>query len=147
MKTLTDILGDRMASGVYLLAGDAPLAQLEEPAIQRGFECFHLSGSEAKNKAQFLAHAAQTLKFPEYFGHNWDSLEECLTDMSWHEAPAYLIVFEEFEKFADGSPGDFETALEIFRDAAETWRKEGKAWYLVLRGKPREQWGLTELQL
>ncbi len=147
MKKITGILGDHGASGVYLLKGESPVAELEELATQRGYRFFHLKGEDVKNKTQFLAVAAETFKFPEYFGHNWDSFEECINDMSWHDAKGFVILFEQFEQLADSSPGDFETALGIFRDAAQTWKDEGKAWYMVLRGNPRTKLEITSVQI
>ena len=36
-----------------------------------------------ENKHALFAWYAKELKLPEYFGKNWDSLEECLLDLSW----------------------------------------------------------------
>ena len=36
-----------------------------------------------KRKRQLLATLSSSLKFPDYFGGNWDALEECLGDLSW----------------------------------------------------------------
>ncbi len=40
-----------------------------------------------------LSRSAEALRFPAYFGHNWDAFEECLNDMSWEaEGPALLLL-------------------------------------------------------
>jgi RNAse (barnase) inhibitor barstar len=34
-------------------------------------------------KQDLLGCIATKLKFPDYFGYNWDALDECLADLSW----------------------------------------------------------------
>jgi hypothetical protein len=35
------------------------------------------------DKGTLLAQLAEAGRFPDYFGHNWDALAECLCDLSW----------------------------------------------------------------
>ena len=43
------------------------------------------------DKHDLLEVLASELRFPKYFGFNWDALEECLADLSWLEhSDAYL---------------------------------------------------------
>jgi hypothetical protein len=39
------------------------------------------------DKAGLLARTADALEFPAWFGHNWDALADCLTDLAWRPAP------------------------------------------------------------
>lgn len=40
-------------------------------------------GGRLRRKSDLLRSLAKGLKFPKYFGWNWDALEECLRDLSW----------------------------------------------------------------
>lgn len=43
-------------------------------------------------KKNLLLELAWRLQFPEYFGMNWDALDECLRDLSWlPESKAVII--------------------------------------------------------
>ncbi len=67
----------------------------------------------AADKASFLAACARDLRFPEYFGHNWDAFEECLRDFADHHRPAVVVWTG-----AAQLPQDVRaTALEVFEAA------------------------------
>ena len=44
------------------------------------------------NKAELLAFLQKALKLPDYFGQNWDALDECMTDPDWLEGNQGLIL-------------------------------------------------------
>ena len=48
----------------------------------------HLDGTKITSKESFLKEIAEALEFPDYFGHNWDALEDCLRDLKGK----YLII-------------------------------------------------------
>jgi hypothetical protein len=39
--------------------------------------------AKARGKEKVLGVLARGLRFPSYFGWNWDALDECLRDLSW----------------------------------------------------------------
>jgi len=42
-----------------------------------------------------FSHYARELRFPYYFGFNWDALDECLTDLEWLVIPSLLLWHED----------------------------------------------------
>ncbi len=136
MKRLSDMLEDPGSSNVYLLGDSLSVEHLEKLTGERGLAFFHLEGRDIRDKDQFLKKAALALRFPEYFGNNWDAFSDCLTDMSWHESSGFVILYDHFDSLAEHSPRDFEIALEIFKESAEFWHNQGKALFVLLQGKP-----------
>lgn len=47
---------------------------------------FMLIWLRARNKDEMLDQIGRALAFPEWFGHNWDALADCLLDMGWRPA-------------------------------------------------------------
>ena len=78
------------------------------------------------DKAQLLKNIASALDFPDWFGHNWDALEDCLTDLSWRDAPGHVLLIE------SPRPGDdLGVLVDILRSSAEFWAGRGKPFFAV----------------
>lgn len=147
MKRLSDMLKDPGSSGVYLLEESPSVEYLEKLTSERGLAFFLLEGKEIHDKDQFLKQASLALRFPEYFGNNWDAFFDCLTDMSWHETDGFVILYDHFDSLAAHSPREFEMALDIFKESTEFWHNRGKALFLLLYGKSKQVGELPGIHL
>ncbi len=87
-----------------------------------------LDGRGLTDKAALLSALGEALAFPEYYGQNWDALEECLTDMSWQEGAILLAIIH-----AEALPAaDLATLIDVFADAAAFWREHQRVCKLLL---------------
>ena len=80
-----------------------------------------IQGAKCRTIAGLLTECARALGFPDYFGHNWDALEECLTDLEWLPAKGYILLVTDAAHVLPSDDADYETFLEILRDAGEAW--------------------------
>jgi barstar (barnase inhibitor) len=71
---------------------------------------------------------ATALEFPDWFGENWDALEDCLTDLSWRKAQGHVLVIEKHEKLPKDELG---VLTDVLRSAAEFWVERGKPFFAV----------------
>jgi Barstar (barnase inhibitor) len=90
---------------------------------EQGIQVFYLDGKEISTKEAFLSKAAQAMKFPEYFGYNWDAFDECITDLEWFPAQRYALVYDQPDIFAKADPIGWQIALDILQAAVEYWQK------------------------
>ena len=69
---------------------------------------------------------AAALHFPEWFGGNWDALEDCLGDLSWWRKPPYRLVLTNFRK------GDeLGVLIDVLSSTAEFWDEQGESFVAV----------------
>lgn len=66
-------------------------------------------------KRKLLAKYAAQLRFPPYFGWNWDAFEECLCDLSWLDGITKVIAVHRDVPF-EKSPEQCKIYLSILRD-------------------------------
>ena len=86
----------------------------------------------ACDKASMLDAVAKALRFPEWFGHNWDALNDCLLDMGWLPALGYVIILDHCDGIHALAEDDFVTLMQLFQAVADEWREDGKPfWCLV----------------
>jgi RNAse (barnase) inhibitor barstar len=100
-------------------------AGLIEGAQQNGQLVFRIDLAAAQDKAGMLDIIGKTMAFPEWFGHNWDALLDCLSDLGWRPAEGYLIVLEHCDGIHGRAEADFVQLLQIFEAAANEWREQG----------------------
>jgi hypothetical protein len=135
---LADLLAGTVPSGVYRLASSASAAALAAGAGEAGWTFFQLEGGEITSKTAFLGACAAAMGFPDYFGANWDALEDNLRDLSWAPAKAgYLVLYDGAGVFAAAAPADFRVALAILRSAAAFWARTATPMIVLLRGLGR----------
>jgi hypothetical protein len=123
--------------GLHPLRLHAACDELCHEAGQAGWQCYCVDGLAVHDKASFLSAIAGALRFPSYFGHNWDAFEECLNDLSWESTASskgFVILFDKAGGFAHAHPDDWATARSIFTDAARAWKKNGRPMLIFVRG-------------
>ena len=86
-----------------------------------GFALKVIKGRSCMTPANLFAEFARALEFPDYFGHNWDALEECLADLEWLPAKGYILLITDAAQVLPDDEEEYETFLEILRDAGEAW--------------------------
>ncbi|GGS03518.1 hypothetical protein GCM10010252_47810 [Streptomyces aureoverticillatus] len=107
--------------------GDEPLAPVLDAVRGTGWATLALDLTGVRDKAAFLDRCATALTLPAWFGHNWDALADCLSDLSW--APGgrgRLLVVSGWREYAEAAPGDWGVAQEVFADAVAYWREQGQ---------------------
>jgi len=131
MKPTAKQLLDTQKSGVYHLTGKPE--DVERAAKEGGLAIFRLDVAAARGKKDFLEIVAQALKFPSWFGGNWDALHDCLIDLDWLPTKTgYVLVFENSEHFASGHKPEFDKAKAVLSDVAEYWKSEGRPFWAFM---------------
>jgi hypothetical protein len=81
-----------------------------------------LRGTKMRTWAALYDEVGGALQFPPYFGENTAALDECITDLEWLEADAYVLTILDAVRVLDrGEPHDGPIFWEILRGAAEEW--------------------------
>ena len=131
-------LEDVTRTGLYRIEERDDPAEVVAGAEALGWTAFTVDGSDVPDKPAFLSRSATAMRFPAYFGQNWDAFEEIVNDPdAMPDAQGYLLVLDDFAVFARSQPGEWATARSILADAAERWRAEGRGFLVLLRKADR----------
>ncbi|RKG53717.1 hypothetical protein D7X30_30105 [Corallococcus sp. AB011P] len=79
-------------------------------------------------KAQLMQSLSEALRFPDYFGRNWDALSECLRDLSWLPPGRVVLVHDALPELPSK---DLHTYVEVLDAAVKDW-KPGESYELVV---------------
>ena len=132
MDALSKILSDAKASGVYHPIQSA--GEIARAAQEAKLSIVQLDLGTVPGKDAFLAQLAKAFKFPQYFGMNWDALNDHLTDLSWLDDHGWVVILLNGQDFAANNQDDFDTAIDVLRTAAEYWRSHAKPFWVFVYG-------------
>ncbi|TVO59790.1 barnase inhibitor [Denitromonas halophila] len=73
------------------------------------------------DKGQILDALAQRFDMPRWFGHNWDALYDCLTDLSWLPGKGYVLVLTKVAPDTRAAS----ILTDLLTDCCEYWQDRG----------------------
>ena len=122
------ILAQVEHAGVYHMPLDGE-TELIAAAERNGFVVFRADLARARDKDGLLETIGREMRFPEWFGANWDALLDCLADLAWRPAEGYVVILEHCDGIHGRAEADFVHALQVFEEAANEWREQGIAFW------------------
>ena len=125
MSKLLQRLSDAKRSGVYRTS--EARAVLE---ATRGSDLDVATIDAGLHPLERIAHA---LDFPDWFGGNWDALEDSLGDLSWRSGAGHVLLFT-------GRPAgeDLGRLIDVLRSSAQFWTGRKKPFFAVFIDARRE---------
>ncbi len=132
MGKLLQRLTDPARSGVYRAS--------DVRAIQEATRGAKLDVVAIEAKEELFDSLARALDFPQWFGRNWDALEDVLDDLSWRKGgEGHVLVFR---SYPEGE--ELGILLDVLRSSAEYWAGRGKPFFAVFLD-PAKKLTLPEL--
>jgi len=143
MNEMATQLTNPQRSGLYQLVS-AP-EEVERAAKEAGLAVFRIEIKKVQDKADFLNRIAQALSFPDWFGMNWDALNDCLGDLDWLPAKTgYVLIFENSDDFRLSLPHEFKVTTAILQTAAEYWKSKGRPFWAFIHLSRQSDSGLAK---
>ena len=139
---LRALLADPAQAGAYFVDARDTGAMAEAGAVL-DFEVARIDLAGCTDKADALSRFAAVLRFPDWFGGNWDALADVLGDLSWRPAEGYLLLIEHAGAWRAAEGENFDTLLDILNEAAAVWGERGPAFWALLP-VPAEQLAALE---
>jgi hypothetical protein len=138
MGKLTQRLSDAKRSGVYRVAGSA---EIEEAVHGTRLDLAPVDLRGVEDKEALLERLARALGFPEWFGGNWDALEDCLCDLSWRPGEGHVLVL----RGATALPADdLGVLVDVLAAGAACWAERERPFFAAFVD-PGHELALPEL--
>jgi hypothetical protein len=119
-------------------AGDLTDDLRRELAVQN-VTLFELDAGAIGTKEEMMRALAGALKFPDYFGHNWDAVAECLRDLPDRASgDGYVLFLQDGFSLWRNVPELAGVLVETWLSAAEDASHDEIGLHLVFLGPAQE---------
>jgi RNAse (barnase) inhibitor barstar len=128
---LRELLADPAQNGAYFVE----LHDREtcvEAAASLDFALVPIDFTSCRDKDDALERIAQALRFPDWFGGNWDALGDCLGDLSWWPARGYMLLFDRIGEWRAADADAFVVLLDVVSGAGMQWRDARVSFWAVM---------------
>jgi hypothetical protein len=90
-----------------------------------------VDGAAVRSKQDLMEALSAALELPDYFGGNWDALEEVLRDLGWLEAKGHVVLIRSGEEMWKRDPELTGMLVRSWIEAAGGWAEKGAPFHLV----------------
>lgn len=143
MSGLAAILAGHEPPGIYQWHGAFDVADVRHTVEHAGWGFAHVDGwVGGGTKAEFLDAVGTALSFPDYYGHNFDALADCLYDVG-EGTDGVLLLWDGWSTLARGDEKAFSVALSVL--GARVNSDRGARFAVLLRGEGPHVTGVPSL--
>ena len=96
-------------------------ATIRDAAVQSEQQVKPVNLREASTSEEIINELGSALSFPDYFGRNWDAVDECLQDLSWIQGSEVVVFVLDADRLLNS---DCLTTINFVRTLA----RASKAW-------------------
>ncbi|HZA58150.1 MAG TPA: barstar family protein [Solirubrobacterales bacterium] len=96
-----------------------------------GVRVAEVDASRIEDKQGLMAALSDVLELPDWFGGNWDALDESLRDLGWLEASGHVVVMTRGEELWKRDPELAGMLVRSWIDAGGAWADKGVPFHLV----------------
>jgi len=93
---------------------------LKEPSSYFNEEEFVAHFPKVEGEDELFKKLGDQLQFPDYFGHNWNAVYDCLSDFHWILKKGVVLVHNTIPVLSDAS---LKIYLEVLVDATGNWKE------------------------
>ena len=108
------------------------VSQLTSALADRNIQARAINGRRLSSKADLLRELAGAFGFPSYFGHNWDALIDCWSDLFWLPARGYVCILLNADAFAAADAEAHDTLLNLCQHVADRWHSHDEEFVFKL---------------
>ena len=124
------LLGSPAAAGVFTVTPEIA-NDVFQGAAEIGFNVWRIDISPVRDSRELLSVLGSTLRFPDWYGHNWDALADCLTDLSWCEADGHILLIPGLAGLQQRDPSACQKLLGLLQEVSFLWREDGVAFWVL----------------
>lgn len=114
-------------------------AALIESVEKSGVSVMECDLSDVHDADGLFSAVSEAMQFPEYFGGNWDALDECLGDLDWLPSSGFVLLAKGAHKAWSNNPQVMGVFTNCWLEANEYWFEQGIPFHLVFV-LPEKDW-------